>query len=155
MRRRSVTLGLAACLAFAAAPATGQRRLAKFARSTLVIQDGARLHRFSVEVARTSREHSQGLMFRRRMAADAGMLFVYDPPRPVSMWMRNTYIPLDMVFIGPDRRVSHIAERTVPLSEENIPSRGTVRAVLELNAGTAARLGLKPGATVATPALGG
>ncbi len=113
------------------------------------------MHRFSVEVARTPREHSQGLMFRRRMAVDAGMLFVYDPPRPVSMWMRNTYLPLDMIFIAPGGRVSHIVERTVPLSEENIPSHGTVRAVLELNAGTAARLGIAPGATVSAPALGG
>ena len=153
--RRSAILGLGAYLAFAATPATGQRGLAKFARSTLVIRDGARRHRFSVEVARTPREQSQGLMFRRRMPADAGMLFVYDPPRPVSMWMRNTYIPLDMIFIAPDGRISRIAERTVPLSEQNIPSRGTVRAVLELNAGTAARLGIKPGATVSAPALGG
>ncbi len=152
--RRSAILGLGACLAFAATPAVAQRGLAKFARSTLVIRDGARRHRFSVEVARTPREQSQGLMFRRRMAADAGMLFVYDPPRPVSMWMRNTYIPLDMIFIAPDGRISHIAERTVPLSEQNIPSRGTVRAVLELNAGTAARLGIEPGATVSAPALG-
>ena len=152
--RRSLTLGLAACLAAAAMPAAGQRSLAKFARGTLVIRGGAREHRFSVEIARTPREHSQGLMFRRRMAADAGMLFVYDPPRPVSMWMRNTYLPLDMLFIAPDGRISRIVERTVPLSEENIPSRGTVRAVLELNAGTAARLGIKPGATVETPAIG-
>ncbi len=155
MRRRSVTLGLVALAAFATAPAAAQRRLAKFARSTLVVQAGSRMHRFSVEVARTPREHSQGLMFRRRMAADAGMLFVYDPPRPISMWMRNTYLPLDMIFIAPDGRVSHIVERTVPLSEENIPSRGTVRAVLELNAGAAARLGIAPGATVSAPALGG
>ena len=135
-------------------PAGGQRRLAKFARSSLAIRSGGREHRFSVEIARTPREHSQGLMFRHRMAADAGMLFVYDPPRPVSMWMRNTYLPLDMFFIAPDRRISHIVERTVPLSEENIPSRGTVRAVLELNAGTAARLGIEPGATVFASALG-
>lgn len=135
-------------------PAAGQRRLAKFAWSSLAIRSGGREHRFSVEIARTPREHSQGLMFRRRMAADAGMLFVYDPPRPVSMWMRNTYLPLDMFFIAPDGRISHIVERTVPLSEENIPSRGTVRAVLELNAGTAARLGIEPGATVFASALG-
>ena len=151
--RRSLTLGLGACLALAALPAAGQRRLAKFERGILVIRSGGREHRFSVEVARTPREHSQGLMFRRRMAPDAGMLFVYDPPRPVSMWMRNTYLPLDMLFIAPDGRISRIVERTVPLSEENIPSRGTVRAVLELNAGTTARLGIEPGATVATPAI--
>ncbi len=154
-RRRSVVVGLGACLVgLAAAPAAAQRALAKFARSSLAIKAGGKLHRFTVEVARTPRQHSQGLMFRRRMAADAGMLFVYDPPRPVSMWMRNTYIPLDMIFIAPSGRISHIVERTVPLSVETIPSRGTVRAVLELNAGTAARLGIQPGQTVATPALG-
>ena len=148
-------LGLAACLAgLVAAPAFAQRGLAKFARSSLAIQAGGKLRRFTVEVARTPSQHSQGLMFRRRLAADAGMLFVYDPPRPVSMWMRNTYIPLDMIFIAPSGRISQIVERTVPLSLENIPSRGTVRAVLELNAGTAARLGIRPGQVVATPALG-
>ena len=153
-RRRFVTLGLAGYLAVAAAPAWGQRGLAKFARSSLAIQAGGTLHRFRIEIARTPREHSQGLMFRRRLAADAGMLFVYDPPRPISMWMRNTYIPLDMIFIAPTGRISHIVERTVPLSTENIPSRGTVRGVLELNAGTVARLGIQPGHIVATPALG-
>ncbi len=157
-RRRDLLVGLAAgaaaLSAFAAAPASGQRALAKFRRSTLVIRTEGKAHRFAVEVARTHREQSQGLMFRRRMAADAGMLFVYDPPRPVSMWMRNTYIPLDMIFIAPSGRISHIVERTVPLSTETVSSRGAVRAVLELNAGTAARLGIRPGHTVATPALG-
>ena len=153
-RRRFVTLGLAACLAVVAAPAPAQRGLAKFARSSLAIQAGVNLHLFRIEIARTPREHSQGLMFRRRLAADAGMLFVYEPPRPVSMWMRNTYIPLDMIFIAPTGRITHIVERTVPLSMENIPSRGTVRAVLELNAGTVARMGIQPGQIVATPALG-
>ena len=154
-RRRRVALGLAASLVgLAPAPAFAQRSLAKFARTSLAIQAGSKRLRFTVEVARTPREHSQGLMFRRRMAADAGMLFVYDPPRPVSMWMRNTYIPLDMIFIAPGGRISQIVERTVPLSTENIPSRGTVRAVLELNAGTAGRLGIQPGQVVTTPALG-
>ena len=135
-RRRQVALGLAACLAVvAAAPASAQRALARFAKSSLAIQAGGTVHRFSVEIARTPREQAQGLMFRRRLPPDAGMLFVYDPPRPVSMWMRNTYIPLDMIFISPAGRISHVAERTVPLSMEPIPSRGTVRAVLELNAG--------------------
>ena len=150
-----MALGLAACLgAAAAAPASAQRALARFAKSSLAIQVGGTLRAFSVEIARTPREHAQGLMFRRRLAPDSGMLFVYDPPRPVSMWMRNTYIPLDMIFIAPGGRISHIVERTVPLSVETIPSRGAVRAVLELNAGTAARLGIQPGQTVATPALG-
>ena len=154
-RRRAITAGLAACLAFAAAPSWAGRSLARFARSNLAIRVGGTLHSFSIEVARTPREQAQGLMFRRRLAADAGMLFVYDPPRPVSMWMRNTYVPLDMVFIAPSGRISHIVERTVPLSTQPIPSRGTVRAVLELNAGTAARLGIRPGNLVVTPALGG
>jgi len=84
-------------------------------------------------------------MYRRKMAADAGMLFVYPSDAPVSMWMKNTFIPLDMFFIGSDGRITHIAERTVPQSTELIGSYGPVRGVLELNGGTASRLGIKPG----------
>ncbi len=73
------------------------------------------------------------------------MLFVYPSDAPVSMWMKNTFIPLDMFFIGSDGRITHIAERTVPQSTELIGSNGPVRAVLELNGGTASRLGIKPG----------
>ncbi|HEX6979549.1 MAG TPA: DUF192 domain-containing protein, partial [Alphaproteobacteria bacterium] len=83
--------------------------------------------------------------------ADAGMLFDFKRDQPVSMWMRNTRIPLDMLFIARDGRIVNIAQRTVPFSEATIQSKGAVRAVLELNGGTAQRLGIRPGDTVRHP----
>jgi len=94
-------------------------------------------------------------MFRRRMDRDAGMLFVYDTPQIITMWMKNTYIPLDMIFIGADLRVSSIAERTIPQSLETISSQKPSVAVLEVNAGTVRRLGLKVGDRVKSAFLGG
>src|SRR3546814_13522615 len=84
-------------------------------------------------------------MYRDHLAADAGMLFVYSQPRRVSMWMKNTLIPLDMLFIAPDGRIESIVKRAVPHSLATISSRGKVRAVLELNGGTVDRLGIRPG----------
>jgi uncharacterized membrane protein (UPF0127 family) len=114
-------------------------------REPLTIRTSAGAHDFRVELATTNDQQATGLMYRRKMAADAGMLFVYPSDAPVSMWMKNTFIPLDMFFIGSDGRITHIAERTVPQSIELIGSNGPVRAVLELNGGTASRLGIKPG----------
>jgi uncharacterized membrane protein (UPF0127 family) len=119
----------------------------------LKIETKAGAHEFVVEVARTPEEQGTGLMYRREMAANAGMLFVYPAGSRVTMWMKNTLIPLDMVFIGPDGQITHIVERTVPLSNELIGSNGPVRAVLELNAGTASRLGIKVGDRVRHPAF--
>jgi hypothetical protein len=79
------------------------------------------------------------------MAADAGMLFDFKQDQLIAMWMRNTRLPLDMLFIARDGRIVNVRERTVPFSEESIYSSGPVRAVLELNGGSAQRLGLKPG----------
>ncbi|MFZ5789190.1 MAG: DUF192 domain-containing protein [Pseudomonadota bacterium] len=110
-------------------------------------------HVFSVEIARTTEERARGLMFRDRLAPDGGMLFVYRADQPVSMWMKNTLIPLDMLFIARDGTIRSIAERTVPLSETIIPSQGVVAAVLEINGGTAERLGIRPGDRVRSPAL--
>lgn len=110
-------------------------------------------HRFQVEVARTPEQQSQGLMFRRSMAPDAGMLFLNDPPRVMTMWMRNTFLPLDMIFFDQQGRVTRIVERTVPLSEAIIPSGSPVQGVLEVNAGTAAKLGLKPGDRLVHPLI--
>ena len=90
-------------------------------------------------------------MFRRSLAADRGMLFDFAQVEPVSMWMKNTYLPLDMLFIRSDGTISHIAENTEPLSTRVIPSGGPVLAVLELNAGSAKRLGIKPGDRVEHP----
>lgn len=131
------------------------RGLVRFKSAPLAIETAAGERRFTVELALGDRQQAQGLMYRRRLAPDAGMLFVYRRPQPVAMWMKNTLIPLDMVFIAADGRIVRIAQRTVPLSLETISSGAPVRAVLELNAGTAARLGIKPGDRVRSAALGG
>ncbi len=105
---------------------------------------GAR-YRFEVEMAITPEEQAQGLMHREEMAADAGMLFVFEPVRPVSFWMKNTLISLDMLFVGADGRIVNIGARTEPLSTASVPSDGPVRAVLEINGGLSAMLGIRPG----------
>lgn len=102
-------------------------------------------HRFQVEVARTPKELSQGLMYRRELAATAGMLFYFGRVASVSMWMKNTYIPLDMIFIRADGTVAHIAQRAVPNSLAVIASPEPIAAVLELNGGTTSRLGIRAG----------
>lgn len=115
----------------------------------IVAQTGR--HTFSVEVARNDADRAQGLMFRRQMAPDRGMLFDFGQVQPVSMWMQNTYLSLDMLFIRPDGTIARIAENTEPLSTRVIPSGEPVLAVLELNAGMAAKLGLKRGDRVEHP----
>ncbi len=98
-----------------------------------------------VEIAEEPKEKELGLMFRTELPEGTGMLFPYKAPREVTMWMHNTYIPLDMVFIRPDGVVHRIEERAQPLSDRIISSQGPVSAVLELPGGDAERLGLKPG----------
>lgn len=118
----------------------------EFAQSPLrVVTASGRVHAFTVELAETADQLTQGLMFRQHLKADAGMLFHFGRPRPVSMWMKNTLIPLDMVFIDQTGRVVGIHPRAVPHSEAVISSPAPVLSVLELNGGTAARLGLKAG----------
>ena len=109
---------------------------------------------FTVELATTPRDMEIGLMFRQSLAADAGMLFVYPSDQPVTFWMKNTFIPLDMLFIASDGHIRRIVERTIPQSADTIPSIDEVRAVLEVNGGTASRLGIKTGDVVRAPALG-
>lgn len=123
-------------------------------RAEVVTQAGKH-HAFSVETATTHEQLTQGLMFRPSMPADAGMLFDFGADKPVSMWMRNTLIPLDMLFIAADGRVVGIRERAVPGSSEIISSSEPVRGVLELNGGTAQRLGLAAGDRVVHPMFGG
>ncbi len=118
---------------------------AEMRRDTLKLVTASGTHTFTIEVAETAAEKSRGLMFRRSLAADAGMLFPYTPPQEATMWMRNTYISLDMVFIRGDGTVHRIEANTEPFSEAIIASNGDVAAVLELAAGTAQRIGLKPG----------
>ncbi|MDA0240463.1 MAG: DUF192 domain-containing protein [Proteobacteria bacterium] len=118
-----------------------------------ILADGKK-HDFVVEMAVTDKEQERGLMFRRSMPADAGMLFDYKRPQIITMWMRNTLLPLDMIFIGADGKIINIAQRTVPGSLETIPSRGPALAVLEVNGGTASRLKIKAGDTVIHPIFG-
>ncbi|MSP87220.1 MAG: DUF192 domain-containing protein [Alphaproteobacteria bacterium] len=132
-------------LALAVAASAVAQQSPAFPKSALTIETASGTHRFNIELAQTPEQMSFGLMFRKQMAPDAGMLFVYESPRMAAMWMKNTYIPLDMVFIGADGRIVNIAERTVPHSEATVASNGPVRATLELNGGTASRLGIKPG----------
>ena len=117
----------------------------------LTIRTATGEHRFSVEVMRTDSERAQGLMFRRYMPADRGMLFDFKTVEPVSMWMKNTYLPLDMVFIRADGTIARITADTEPESTRIIPSGEPVLGVLELNAGTAAKIGAKPGDKVVHP----
>ncbi len=119
--------------------------LVTFDKSELAIKTAKGKFKFDIELAISGPQQSQGLMFRRSLAADAGMLFDYRTPQFISMWMKNTYIPLDMIFIGQDGKVINIAERTIPHSEMVISSKSHARAVLEVNGGTASRLGIKPG----------
>ena len=100
---------------------------------------------FDVEVMRNDEERAKGLMFRRYMPENRGMLFDFKAPQPVFMWMKNTYIPLDMVFIRGDGTIARIAEETEPLSTRTIASGEPVTAVLELNGGAAQRAGIMAG----------
>lgn len=113
---------------------------------------GAR-YRFDVELATTPEQQSQGLMHRTEMAADVGMLFLFEPERPVSFWMKNTLISLDMLFVAADGKIVNIGERTEPLSTASVPSDGPVRAVLEINGGLSGMLGIGPGDKIDHPAF--
>jgi uncharacterized membrane protein (UPF0127 family) len=108
-------------------------------------------HAFQVEIADNDASREHGLMDRRYMAPNHGMLFEFDRDEPVSFWMKNTYIPLDMIFIAPSGVVTHIAANAEPLSERVVPSGGPAIAVLELNGGMAASIGLKVGDKVRHP----
>jgi len=135
------------------APATGPTRGA-FPASELQIQTQSGLQRFSVELALTPEQQALGLMYRSELPADAGMLFVHPEERPVHMWMKNTLIPLDMLFLAGDGTIVRIAEQTEPLSTRTISSGEPVKGVLELRGGTAHRLGIECGDRVLHPALG-
>jgi uncharacterized membrane protein (UPF0127 family) len=112
---------------------------------TLEIASKTGVHAFQVELAITPEEKERGLMFRRELPDGQGMLFDFQTDQNVAFWMKNTLIPLDMLFIRGDGRILRIAENTEPLSERNIPSGGPVRAVLEVIGGTAKKLGIAPG----------
>jgi uncharacterized membrane protein (UPF0127 family) len=110
-------------------------------------------HKITVEVADSDQERSTGLMFRRTLGDEDGMIFLYPRNEPISMWMKNTYISLDMIFVRSDGVIHRIEEGTEPFSEATINSDGDVRAVIEMKAGSAKRLGLKSGDKVDYPAF--
>ena len=122
--------------------------------STLEIVSKSGVHVFAVELAVTSEQRERGLMFRRSLPEGQGMLFKFEPDQVITMWMHNTYIPLDMIFIRSDGRILRIAENTKPESDNIISSGGPARGVLEVIAGTARKLGLAPGDKVAHPWFG-
>jgi len=121
---------------------------------TLEIVSRSGVHPFVVELATTDEERQRGLMFRRELPEGRGMLFDFKQDLNVTMWMKNTYIPLDMIFIRADGRIQRIAENTTPESEKIIPAGAPVRAVLEVIGGTAKKFGIKPGDRVASPIFG-
>ena len=120
-------------------------------RQTVDIAARTGVHSFSVEIAANDEERARGLMYRRTLPEGQGMLFDFKQEQDVAMWMRNTYVSLDMIFIQGDGRILRIAEKTEPMSERIIPSGGPVRAVLEVVGGTTRKLGIAPGDRVAHP----
>ena len=143
MRRAALTVALGALLALASLASPGRAESSALER--LTIETAAAEHVVMVEVARTDQERGIGLMHRSELAPDRGMLFDFGATRPVTMWMKNTLIPLDMFFAESDGRIVTIAERTTPLSEKRIRSGQPVRFVLEMIGGSAQRLGIVPG----------
>jgi uncharacterized membrane protein (UPF0127 family) len=119
--------------------------LGTFPRTTLEIHSGKETHTFNIWLAQTERQQQQGLMFVRDLPPDRGMLFLSPAPRVFTMWMKNTYIPLDMVFIAPDHRIAKIAANTRPHSLDIISSDVAVAGILELKGGEAARRSLHTG----------
>ncbi len=137
-------VALAACT-----PASNGSASGDWHQVEVVSQTGA--YRFTVEIADTPDAQRRGLMFRRSLAEDAGMLFLYEEEQPLSYYMRNTYISLDIIYIDAEGRIVSIARETEPLSERSIPSIAPAIAVLEVNAGTSDRLGFGEGDLVRHP----
>jgi len=151
----AIVAGLAAFLALAAIMiGAGTAGAAQFRTDEIEIVTVRGRFRMVVEMAETSKEREQGLQFRQRLGEDRGMLFDFGKTGPVAMWMKNTLIPLDMVFIAEDGHVARVAANTKPLSLEVIPSGGPVRGVLEVEAGTAERMGITKGSLIRHPMFG-
>jgi uncharacterized protein len=154
MPRRRIILLLGILLATALPGRAAEPQLQQFATAHLTIVSADGPHRFMVELAVTPGQMEQGLMFRRSLAPDAGMLFDFKQPTVATMWMRNTLIPLDMLFVDQRGLIVNIAQRAVPESDQTIAAVKPVRVVIELNGGTAERLGIKPGDRVLYPIFG-
>lgn len=153
MNRRFLLMMLLLVPFLARAQTAAQPELPK-EKLTIVTKDGVR-HDFNVEMALTPEQQTTGLMFRKAVPADGGMLFDWGTPRESTMWMRNTVSALDMIFINADGTIRRVAENTVPESLAVIESRGPVRATLEVAAGTAKRLNIHPGDRVEQRIFGG
>jgi uncharacterized membrane protein (UPF0127 family) len=136
---------LAAPAVLMAGGALAQSSEITFAKSSLVVVTASREIKFEVELALNDAERSRGLMYREKLGPYDGMLFDFYQDAPVSFWMKNTLIPLDMLFIAGDGTIKHIHANATPLSTDPIPSQFPVRAVLEINGGSARLLGIKPG----------
>ena len=124
-------------------------------RNILEIASKTGVHVFSVEIADNDAERAKGLMFRKELPEGQGMLFDFHTDQEVAFWMENTFIPLDMIFIRGNGTILRIAENTTPMSTKQVPSGGPVRAVLEVIAGTARKMGIAPGDRVAHPIFSG
>jgi uncharacterized membrane protein (UPF0127 family) len=146
----ALLLPVAACQPSASSAVALERSPAGLDQVPLTITTAnGKTHKFVVEVARTPEEQTQGLMNRQSMPPDRGMIFPYEPPQAVAFWMKNTLIPLDMIFVAPGGKILRIEDNAVPLSLEPVGSGEAVEAVLELNGGRAAALGLAAGDQVA------
>lgn len=130
-------------------------QLRNFARSQLTIERRGGRDTLQIWLAQTSAEQEQGLMWIQHLPADQGMLFVLGQPRPMTMWMKNTYVSLDMLFVDRQGRITHIAQRAKPLSEDLIESGGEVAGVLEIGAGEAQRRGIAIGDRLIHPVFVG
>ena len=145
----ALAVTIAALFAFSAIGA----RAAKIEPLEIVTKSGVQV--FSVELATTEEEKTTGLMYRKELPDGKGMLFDFSPPQEISMWMKNTYISLDMIFIRADGRILRIAENTEPMSTRIISSGGLAKGVLEVIAGTAKKYGIQAGDRVAHPLFNG
>jgi uncharacterized protein len=132
-----------------------QQPLSRLPMADVVIETRKASHRFHAWIATSEAAHEQGLMYVKALAPDRGMLFLFERPQLQSFWMKNTLIPLDLLFIAQDGRIIRIAENAKPLSLDTIESMGAALGVLEVAGGTSARLGLKPGDRVLHAAFGG
>ncbi|MFC3692109.1 DUF192 domain-containing protein [Chenggangzhangella methanolivorans] len=150
----SLTLARLAAFAVVMTVALVSAALAAAKLEPLTFETAGGAKTFQIEVADTPKQREVGLMYRRSLPEDHGMLFDFGQPQEISMWMQNTYVSLDMVFVGADGRVLRVAEDTEPLSTRIVSSQGPARYVVELLAGSAKRIGLKPGDRVVHPRIG-
>jgi uncharacterized membrane protein (UPF0127 family) len=148
-RRRASLWALAAILVVTAGAWQRQAGAAEIQSLEIVTKSGVKM--FSVEIAKTEKERETGLMYRKELADGRGMLFDFAPEQMVSMWMKNTFIPLDMIFVGADGRVTRIAENTEPQSLAIISSGAPAKGVIEVIAGTARKYGIAQGDQVIHP----